>query len=99
MMDAAEVREIFRGGLFEVEIHDRDGRKVKQEKPAALFGEEPDDDKISSIALVASKLLFRPLKILFFKALLFFGDWDLFSRPVEGVRNCLRSFSANLTTS
>ncbi|XP_063727081.1 uncharacterized protein LOC134854663 [Symsagittifera roscoffensis] len=55
MMDAAEVREIFRGGLFEVEIHDRDGRKVKQEKPAALFGEEPDDDKISSIALVANK--------------------------------------------
>ena len=54
-MEPAEVREIFRDGLFEIQIHDRDRKKMKQEKPAALFGEEPDDDKISSIALVASK--------------------------------------------
>ena len=54
MLDVAEVREMLRGALFQIEIHDRDGRKVKQEKPPALFGEEPDDEKISSIALVAS---------------------------------------------
>ncbi|XP_075256484.1 uncharacterized protein LOC142348835 isoform X2 [Convolutriloba macropyga] len=55
MLDVAEVREMLRGALFQIEIHDRDGRKVKQEKPPALFGEEPDDEKISSIALVANK--------------------------------------------
>ena len=63
-MEPAEVREIFRSGLFEIQIHDRDRKKVKQEKPAALFGEEPDDDKISSIALVASTYYLRIVKYL-----------------------------------
>lgn len=52
-LDKSGLAEYLQGPQFEVEVHDRD-RKIEQKKPKpSLFGENPEDEMISNVSLVA----------------------------------------------
>ena len=54
-LDKDGLAEYLQGPRFEIEVHDRD-RKLEQKKPKpSLFGENPDDEMINNVSLVAGK--------------------------------------------
>ena len=58
-IEPSELRQYLNGPAIDVEIHDRD-RKGEECKPKpALFGDDLEDEKISNVGTVASKLHFH----------------------------------------
>ena len=56
-LDKGGLVEYLQGPHFQVEVHDRD-RKIEQKKPKpSLFGENPEDEMINNVSLVAGKRL------------------------------------------
>lgn len=54
-LDKDGLAEYLQGPRFEIEVHDRD-RKLEQKKPKpSLFGENPDDEMINNVSLVAGR--------------------------------------------
>ncbi|XP_069500062.1 uncharacterized protein CFAP92 isoform X2 [Ambystoma mexicanum] len=50
-----KLREYLQGPPLEIEVHDRDRKIEDFVKKPALFGSEPEDEKLSNVGLVASK--------------------------------------------
>lgn len=69
----AELKEYLLGPLFTVELHDRDRIEGMQKVPLppTLFGEEPLDEKISNVGVVAGRAAkqIHPVSFLISKAL------------------------------
>lgn len=54
-LDKGGLAEYLQGPHFQVEVHDRD-RKIEQKKPKpSLFGENPEDEMINNVSLVAGR--------------------------------------------
>lgn len=54
-LDKGGLAEYLQGPQFQVEVHDRD-RKIEQKKPKpSLFGENPEDEMINNVSLVAGR--------------------------------------------
>ncbi|XP_018095907.1 uncharacterized protein cfap92.L isoform X2 [Xenopus laevis] len=51
-----ELREYLQGPPLEIEVHDRDRRAVEGSSRPSLFGRETEDEKLSNVGLVTSKL-------------------------------------------
>uniref|UniRef100_A0A6Q2Y3U2 DUF4550 domain-containing protein n=1 Tax=Esox lucius TaxID=8010 RepID=A0A6Q2Y3U2_ESOLU len=50
-----ELMDFLQGPPVEIEVHDRDSKLEKALTTPALFGTEPNDDKLSSVVLVSGK--------------------------------------------
>ncbi|XP_066553891.1 uncharacterized protein cfap92 [Amia ocellicauda] len=55
LLSTGSFREFLGGSPLEIEVHDRDKRMEKPPTKPALFGTEPDDQKLSNVGLVSSK--------------------------------------------
>ncbi|KAL9960808.1 hypothetical protein ACROYT_G034311 [Oculina patagonica] len=54
-LDKGGLAEYLQGPHFQIEVHDRD-RKIEQKKPKpSLFGENPEDEMINNVSLVAGR--------------------------------------------
>ena len=54
-LDKGGLAEFLQGPRFQIEVHDRD-RKIEQKKPKpSLFGENPEDEMINNVSLVAGE--------------------------------------------
>jgi len=52
-LDKGGLVEYLQGPQFQIEVHDRD-RKIEKKKPKpSLFGENPEDEMINNVSLVA----------------------------------------------
>ncbi|MEE6501572.1 hypothetical protein FKM82_004251 [Ascaphus truei] len=54
-INPGELREYLRGAPIEIEVHDRDQKKLDYVNKPSLFGSEPEDEKLSNVGLVTSK--------------------------------------------
>ena len=65
-LDKGGLAEYLQGPHFQIEVHDRD-RKIEHKKPKpSLFGENPEDEMINNVSLVAgvkNNLLVPALKL------------------------------------
>ena len=52
----AELLEYLNGPPLEVHVHDRDRRPEEIKQKPTLFGEDMEDDKISNVSMITSKL-------------------------------------------
>lgn len=66
LFSRGELIEYLSGPPLEIEVHDRDRKGEKRPKSAAVFGRLPQDELLSSVALINSKGLthspFEPIK-------------------------------------
>ena len=57
-LDKRGLAEYLQGPQFQIEVHDRE-RKIEQKKPKpSLFGENPEDEMINNVSLVAGMRMF-----------------------------------------
>lgn len=57
-LDKGGLAEYLQGPQFQIEVHDRE-RKIEQKKPKpSLFGENPEDEMINNVSLVAGMRMF-----------------------------------------
>ncbi|XP_067683346.1 uncharacterized protein [Haliotis asinina] len=54
-MEQSELREYLNGPALEIEVHDRDRKEEKVKLKATLFGDDLEDEKISSVGTVTSR--------------------------------------------
>ncbi len=58
-LDQTALREYLARDAFVIEVHDRDRKAAKRiEKPPALFGNDPEDERINSSTYVSGVLSF-----------------------------------------
>ncbi|XP_062320381.1 uncharacterized protein cfap92 [Osmerus eperlanus] len=63
LLSPGELQEFLQGPPLEIEVHDRDRKVEKPSSGPALFGTEPNDDKLSSVILVSGKrTTYNPLR-------------------------------------
>ncbi|XP_034151770.1 uncharacterized protein cfap92 [Esox lucius] len=55
LLSPGELMDFLQGPPVEIEVHDRDSKLEKALTTPALFGTEPNDDKLSSVVLVSGK--------------------------------------------
>ena len=56
-LDRSGLAEYLQGPHFQIEVHDRD-RKIEPKKPKpSLFGENPEDEMINNVSLVAGMII------------------------------------------
>ncbi|XP_076863682.1 uncharacterized protein cfap92 isoform X2 [Brachyhypopomus gauderio] len=55
LLSAADLVQILRGTAVEIEVHDRDRKVENPPASPAIFGTEPNDDKLASVVLVTNK--------------------------------------------
>ena len=56
-LDKSGLAEYLQGPHFQIEVHDRD-RKIEPKKPKpSLFGENPEDEMINNVSLVAGMII------------------------------------------
>ena len=58
MLDQAKLREYLSGPPMEIEVHDRDRIMEKPTLIPTLFGDDLEDEKISSVGIVSGLCLF-----------------------------------------
>ena len=56
--EQSEFRQYLNGPPLEIEVHDRDRKPEEVKLKATLFGDDLEDEKISNVGTVASKLGF-----------------------------------------
>uniref|UniRef100_A0A670YMU4 Cilia and flagella associated protein 92 (putative) n=1 Tax=Pseudonaja textilis TaxID=8673 RepID=A0A670YMU4_PSETE len=56
-LDPGEFNEYLRGPPLEIEVHDRDKKMEDLKMTPSLFGEEPEDSKLSDISTVTSRYM------------------------------------------
>ena len=63
LLSPGELQAFLQGPPLEIEVHDRDRKVEKPSSSPALFGTEPNDDKLSSVILVSGKrTIYNPLR-------------------------------------
>lgn len=55
LLSPGELLEFLSGPPLEIEVHDRDRKMEKPSTSPAVFGTEPNDDKLSNVVLVSGK--------------------------------------------
>ncbi|XP_066528423.1 uncharacterized protein cfap92 [Hoplias malabaricus] len=55
LLNTEVLQEVLRGPAIEIEVHDRDRRAEKPFTIPAIFGTDPDDDKLASAGLVTTR--------------------------------------------